>query len=68
MMSSNVTRLNIPVPHSLRSWIEKTEIIVSWSQDPGLVINQITKIDKIISLRQIITNVVLSSVWGISVS
>ena len=36
-VSSNVTRLNISVTQSLRSWMEKTGIIGSWSQDPGLV-------------------------------
>ena len=48
MKSWNVTRLNIPVTHLLRLWMEKTGMIGSWSQDPGLVSKHITKIDKII--------------------
>ena len=68
MIPSNATRLNIPVTQSLRSWMEKTGMIGSWSRDPGLVSNQITKIGKIIKRRWMITNVVLPSGWGIAVS
>ena len=44
--------------------MEKTGMIRSWSQDPGLLNNQITNIDNIIKWRQIITNVVLPSGLG----
>ena len=47
--------------------MEKTIIIGSWSQGPGLVSNQINKIDKIIKWRRMITNVVLPSGWEIYV-
>ena len=59
MMSSNVPRLNIPVPHLLRSWMEKTGMLRYCSQNTGLVSNQITKTENIINWRQIKTNVVL---------
>ena len=48
MISSNVKRLNIPVTYSLRSWMEKKGMIGSWSQDTGLVSENITNIYKII--------------------
>ena len=67
MISSTATRLNIPVMHSRKLWIESTRTIESLSQDPGLVSNEIANIDKIIKRRQIITNVVLPSGWGNSV-
>ena len=47
--------------------MENIRTIGSWSQDPGLVSNDITKIEKRINLRRIITNVVLSSGWGVYV-
>ena len=37
------------------------------SQDPGLVSNEFTKIDKRKNRIKIITNVVLPGVWGIAV-
>ena len=48
--------------------MEKTGMIEPWSRDPGLVINHITMIDKIIKWIRIITNVVLYIVWVIAVS
>ena len=52
MTSSLITRLNIPATHSLNKWMGKTEIIKSWAQDPGLVSNVFTKMDKrIISIK-----------------
>ena len=67
VMSSAVTRLNIPVTHSWKSWMEKIRTGVSWSQYTVLVSNYITRIEMRIKRRQIITNVVLPSRWGISV-
>ena len=46
MMSSTATRLNIPVTHSRKSWMENTRTIGSLSRDPVLVSNEINKIDK----------------------
>ena len=46
MMSTPVTRLNIPVAHSLKSWMGKTGMSKSWAQDPGLVSNGFANIDK----------------------
>ena len=46
MMSSNVTRLNIPVTHLMSYWMEKTGMIGYCSQNSGMVSNQITKIYK----------------------
>ena len=66
MISSNVTRLNIPVTHLMRSWMKKTGIIGYWSRDPLLVSNKITNIYKIIKWRRIITNAVLPSGWVIA--
>ena len=40
MKSWNVTRLNVPVTHLLKSWMEKTVKNGSWSQYPGLVSNK----------------------------
>ena len=59
-----MTILNITVMHSWKLWMGNMKIIGSWSQDPGLVSNDITNIEKRINLRPIITNVVLSSGWG----
>ena len=47
--------------------MENIRNIGSWSQDPVLVINYITKIEKIIMLRRMITNAVMSSGLGIAV-
>ena len=47
--------------------MENIKMIGSWSQDPGLVSNDINNIEKRINLRPIITNVVLSSGWGIGI-
>ena len=44
--SSPMTRLNIPVTHSLKSWMRKTGMSKSWSKYPGLVSNGFTKIGK----------------------
>ena len=46
MTSSPVTRLNIPVMHSLKSWMGETGTSKSWTQDPGMVSNGFTNIDK----------------------
>ena len=67
MMSSTVTRLNIPLTHSRKLWTDNTRTVVSWSRDTGLVSNEITNIEKRIKRRRIITNVVLPSGWGIAV-
>ena len=64
MKSWNMTRMNIPVMHLLKSWTEKTGINVFWSQGPGLVSKQMSKT---IILRRIINNVVLPSVRRIAV-
>ena len=66
-MSSTVTRLNIPVTHSQKLWIENTRMIGYWSQDTGLVSNDITKIENIIKLGRIITNLGLPTGWWIDV-
>ena len=58
--------MNIPVTQSLMSWMEKTGMIGSWSQDPGLVSKHITNIDKIIKIIRILNDVVLPSGRGIS--
>ena len=47
--------------------MDKTGIVIYWSQDPGLVSNQITNIERVIKWIRMITNVVLSSVWGVAV-
>ena len=67
MTSSPVTRLNIPVTHSLKSWMWKTGMGGYWSQDPGLVSDYFTSIGKGNNRIKIITNVVLSGGWGVSV-
>ena len=67
MISSSVTRINITVTHSRKLWMENTRMIIYWSQDPGLVSDDITNIEKIIKRRRIITNVVLTRGWGIDV-
>ena len=67
LMSSTVTRLNIPVTHSRKFWMENTGIIGSSSRDLGLESNYITNIDKRINRRRIITNAVLPSGWNIAV-
>ena len=64
IMPSTAKILNIPVTHSWKSCMENTGKIGSWSRDPGLVSNDITRIYKRIKRRQIITNVVLPSGWG----
>ena len=46
-MSLPVTRINIPVAHSLKLWMVKTGMSNSWEQDPILVSNGFTKIDKL---------------------
>ena len=51
MMSSAVTRLNIPVTHSRKLWMENMRIIGSWSRDPVLVSDYINKIEKGIAVR-----------------
>ena len=66
-MSSTVTRLNIPVTHLLKLWMENRRTIGSWSQYPGLVINEINNIGKRIKRIRIIENVVLTSGWDIYV-
>ena len=67
MMSSPVTRLNIPFTHSLKLWMGKTGISVSLSQYPGLVSNEFTRIDKGKNRTKIIINVVLPGGWGVAV-
>ena len=67
MMLSNMTRLNIPFMQYPRLWIEETLMIVSWSQDPGVLSDQITNIDKTIQWRRMITNVLLYIGWVIAV-
>ena len=62
-----MTRINIPVTHLRKSWTGKIRTIGSLSQDPGLVSDDITNIEKIIKRRRIITNVVLTRGWGIDV-
>ena len=42
-------------------------MIVSWSQDPGVLSDQITNIDKTIQWRRMITNVLLYIGWVIAV-
>ena len=64
MKSWNVTRLNIPVMHSLKLCMEKTGMTESGSQGPGLVRKQIIKT---LIWRRIINNVVLPSAISISV-
>ena len=66
-MLSTVKRLNIPVMHSRKLWVENTGTVESLSLNPGLVSNDITNIDKRIKLIWIITNVVLPSGWGVAV-
>ena len=46
MMLSDVKILNIPVTHSWKLWMENIRMIVSWSQDPGLLGDEITNIEK----------------------
>ena len=48
--------------------MDKTEMIGSWSQDPVLVSKHITNIYKIIMLRRIINDAVLTSGRGVAVS
>ena len=67
MLSSPVTRMSIPVTYSLKFWMGEIGISRSLSQDPGLVINELNKIDKGKKRIQIITNVVLSGGWGVAV-
>ena len=47
--------------------MENTRMIGSWSRDPGLVSDEITKIEKGKKWIKIITNVVLSRGWGVAV-
>ena len=67
MISSPVTRLNIPVTHLLKLWMGKTGISGYRSQDAGLVGHEFTKIDKLNKRINIITNVVLPYRWGVAV-
>ena len=62
-----MTRVNIPVTHLLNLWMGNTIIIETWSQDTGLVSDNITKIEKVKKWINIITNVVMPGEWGISV-
>ena len=59
--------LNIPFTHLLKSWIVKTGMSGSWSQDPGLISNEFTNIDKGKKRIKIKTNVVLPGGCVISV-
>ena len=61
MTSSPATRLNIPVMHSLKLWIGETGMGKSWAQDPGLVSNVFTNIDK--SKMRIKYNNLCSPAW-----
>ena len=46
MTPSAVTRLNIPVTHSLKTQMGLKKMSKSWVQDIGLVSNEFTNIDK----------------------
>ena len=39
-------KLNIPVTHSRKLWMENIRMTGSWSQDTGLLSDEITKIEK----------------------
>ena len=67
MISSNMIRMNIPFNHLRESCIDNTGTIGSWSQDPVLVSNGITNIDKRIKLIRIITNLFPTSGFGVDV-
>ena len=67
MMSSPATRLDIPVTHSLKSWMGNTGISWSWSRDPVLVSNEFTKNDKGKKRIKIVQNMVLPGGWVIAV-
>ena len=45
MISPAVTKLNIPFMHLWKFWMENTRMIGYWSRDPGLISNEITKIE-----------------------
>ena len=46
MMSSPVTRINIPVTHLMYLWMGKTGMCNYWDHDPGLISHGFTNIDK----------------------
>ena len=46
MTYSPMTRPNIPITNFLKSWMSKTGMGEYWPQDPGLVSNGFTNIDK----------------------
>ena len=60
-------RLNIPVTHFLKLWMGNTRMVGSLSQDPGLVSDEIIRVDKGNIRINIITNLVLPGRWRISV-
>ena len=51
MISSALTRLNIPVTHFRKSWMKNIIIIGSSLQYPVLVSNEITKTEKRIKVN-----------------